>query len=364
MRKLRIGMAAAGAAVMLAATPLTAHAAGGWQTQTTPTTDTENILSDADALSPNDVWAAGPAYDDGHSMLIHWDGTRWSRETGPAQDQFTARAVSGVYGDSVWAAGSCTYDTEPGEKACVAHWNGSEWSAPVRLPGDGAVNAIHAIALDDVWAAGTKDGGLYYAHYDGAGWTQVAAPGPGGGQAEISDLAAGGPGDVWAAGYRSTASGAQRPLVQHWNGTSWTTFATPDTEGALRSITPLTGTRVWAVGWGAKDAMVLRRSGNGFLAAPEVPGSDLAATGVAPDGSDSAWIALQATSDPGAENAASGTAHYAHFADGKWTLSAGGTYPGSIAGGALVQVPGTSSLYAVGAYVHNANHGYVEKYDG
>lgn len=367
MRKLRLVMAAAGAAAMLAATPLTAHAATGWQKETTPTTDVQNGLRDATAFSPDDVWAVGQSYDNGtdHSMLIHWDGTAWKRVTGPAQDRFTADSVSGVYGNAVWVAGSCVYDSGDGEKACAARWNGSEWSAPVRLPGDGAALTIHAIALDNVWVGGSAGGGApYYAHYNGTTWSQVTAPSPGGSQSEISDLAAGGPNDVWAAGYRSTTSGAQRPLVQHWDGKRWTTFTTPNTEGALRSITPLTGTRVWAVGWGASDAMVLRRSGNSFLAAPEVPGADLAATGVAPDGSDSAWISLQATSDPGSENAASGTAHYAHFADGKWTLSAGGTYPGSIAGGSLVQVPGTSTLYAVGGYVHDAEHGYVEKYAG
>ncbi len=53
--------------------------------------------------------------------------------------------------------------------------------------------------------------------------------------------------DIWAVGYY--VSGGQQTLMQHWNGTSWSTFSGPATNnGALSDVTALSSNDVWAVG--------------------------------------------------------------------------------------------------------------------
>ncbi|HEY3688076.1 MAG TPA: hypothetical protein VGL93_33875 [Streptosporangiaceae bacterium] len=368
MRGRTIGMAAAAIGALLVGAPAAGNAATGWQRQDLPNVDSEHMLTDTAALGANDVWAIGPTYGGDPTVLLHWDGTSWTRNAGPGQDDFAGSSISGVSGSDVWAAGHCTFAPQTSETPCATHWNGSAWSTPVRLPPPdiGTTVTVDAVAAHDVWVAGGQTNSAYYAHFDGATWSRVAAP-AGAGE-YITDLAATGPKDVWAAGYRVGNSGdaADRPVVQHWDGTRWTRFTTPDVAGRLSQIAPIDGTRVWAVGNGTGHTLVLRRSGTGFYQAPAVPGTDTFATGVAPDGTGGAWIALTPAFPDGAGSAQTSTTHYAHFANGAWTLANGGTYSGQIRSWTLTRVPGTtSSLYAVGTDDTDAGPvGYVESSTG
>lgn len=365
MRKLTIGTAAAAMAAVLIGVPAAGNAATGWQTAEIPAVDADYILTDTAALNADDVWAVGTAYGTDRTVLLHWNGTAWTRDPGPAQNDFRGWSISGISGSDVWTAGHCVFPSSPSEKPCAAHWDGTAWSTPVQLPPPdiGTTVTVQAIAADDVWIAGGQLDSAYYAHYDGTGWSEV--PAPSGHEEYITDLAASGPDDVWAAGYRRGDSG-DRPLIQHWNGRRWSTVKTPDTAGRLAQITTFPGsTRVWAVGNGTSDPLVLRRSGNSFSQAPEVPGTDTFATGVAPDGSGGAWIALTGSFPARVGPAQTGTTHYAHFRDGAWKLAQGGTHPGTIRSWVLTRVPGTGSLYAVGSYsTDSGQKGYIERYGG
>jgi hypothetical protein len=59
--------------------------------------------------------------------------------------------------------------------------------------------------------------------------------------------------DLWVAG-STFASTDECPYVAHWNGTAWTTYATPDTTGShqteLLAISARADGTVWAVGHG------------------------------------------------------------------------------------------------------------------
>jgi len=363
-----IGTAVAVMGAALAGVPAAGNAATGWQRARLPVLDEEHQLTDIAALGADDVWAIGPTYGSDPNVLLHYDGTSWTRNPGPGRNDFAGSSVSGVSGSDVWAAGHCTFPPQTAETPCVTHWDGTAWSAPVELPKPdiGTTVTVDAVAAGDVWVAGGQTGSAYYAHFDGTRWSRVAAPyGPG---EHITDVAHTGPHDVWAAGYRLGDSGdaSDRPVVQHWDGKRWTRFRTPGVAGRLMQIAPLGGTRVWAVGNGTGDPLVLRRSGTSFHRAPAVPGSDTFATGVAPDGTGGAWIALTP-----AFPAASGTAettrtHYAHFAGGKWTLAQGSTYSGQIRSWTLTRVPGTrASVYAVGTdNTDGGPLGYVESRTG
>lgn len=375
MRRLKIGAAVAAGAALVAGVPAVADAATGWQTESIPNSDSGYYLQDSVALSANDVWAIGPTdpnSGDQSTVLLHWDGTNWLRKDGPAADRFVGTAISGVSGSDIWAAGNCVFASGSAATACAAHWDGTKWGTPVQLPKTAGSNtkaaAVHAISANDVWVAGSQIGAAYYAHFDGSKWTKFSGPKPSGNYKDwIADLAATGPHDVWAAGYGNDGSDedADRPIVQHWNGTSWASATMPNTGGELTRIATLSGTRVWAVGEDSTKPLVLRRSGNTFYNAPAVPGNDNWASGVASDGADGAWVALCSHPDYGGGEW-SKTTHYVHFTGGAWTAVQGNTYSDYVGSEAVTQVPGTGELYAVGTYGGEGADptGYVERYGG
>jgi hypothetical protein len=57
---------------------------------------------------------------------------------------------------------------------------------------------------------------------------------------------------AWAAGYFSTSSGEAKTLVLHWNGAGWTEVASPSPGGAagtaLSGVDAVSAANVWAVG--------------------------------------------------------------------------------------------------------------------
>src|SRR5438067_4164099 len=52
--------------------------------------------------------------------------------------------------------------------------------------------------------------------------------------------------DIWAVGNGNGVSDAGQPLVEHWNGTSWTIVPSP--RGDLWSVSALSARDIWAVG--------------------------------------------------------------------------------------------------------------------
>src|SRR5207249_4623374 len=72
-------------------------------------------------------------------------------------------AVAGP--DDVWAVGSYSGGT------LIEHWTGNAWSR-VASPNIGSLSDVVAVALNDVWAAGT--GGIL--HWDSVSWAQSSIP--------------------------------------------------------------------------------------------------------------------------------------------------------------------------------------------
>jgi hypothetical protein len=114
---------------------------------------------------------------------------------------------------------------------------------------------VKAIAAADVWSVGVyKDSTdnvnkTLTEHWNGTNWTTVASPNaetayPGYNQlTSVDGLAAD---DVWAVG--RTTHGA---LTEHWDGTQWTIIPVPDdlTIGYLLGVKMVSHNDVWAVGY-------------------------------------------------------------------------------------------------------------------
>src|SRR5439155_13866460 len=192
-----------------------------------------NSFYAAAAFARNDVWAAGSRYDgiDDRPLAEHFDGSRWAIVTVPTPGAGAAylRAVGGVSGTDVWAAGYQT--TQSGaQQSLIEHYDGVAWTIiPSANPASLAVylSSIVALATNDVWAAGhyLDNAGIYRTlveHWDGSSWTIVATSNAGNGDNALNGLAAVGPNDIWAVGYwLSTPGGSSATLVLHFDGTNW-----------------------------------------------------------------------------------------------------------------------------------------------
>ena len=145
------------------------------------------------------------------------------------------------------------------------HFNGTAWSVvPMPLVSSSNINAfylfngIQANSPTDVWAVGessvvdsTTSSNLIE-HWNGTAWSIVPSPSPGTGDSLTGVTTSNAANDVWAVGVTQPAGATQgQTLTLVWNGTAWTTVASPDagSPSVLNSVSTSPGAAiVWAVG--------------------------------------------------------------------------------------------------------------------
>jgi hypothetical protein len=122
--------------------------------------------------------------------------------------------------------------------AVVLHWDGSGWQTRLRLP-DAELLDVAALSPSDVWAVGDEgqsppQSRFLEVHWDGRRWSSYSQPSPNGGYGadpgpELVGLAAPAANDVWAAGDAENSGGPAWPdtVLFHWTGTSWRKALTP-----------------------------------------------------------------------------------------------------------------------------------------
>jgi len=228
-------------------------------------------LKAIDGSSATNLWAVG-GDDNLQPVITHWDGTSWKKS-------YTLPGVGGQFlsvvdiaSNDVWAVGN-TYTGNPGTAhPLAAHWNGTSW-ARVGLPGAGPNSVEDGVAgssATNVWTAGyvTQDleicivcHGLVDALTGGA-WAPDNPP-TAPIHRQLYGIATTGRTNVWAIGTRSSANYRDSyNLLDHWNGSSWTSFGGPNvgTVNALDAITTVPGlaNAFWAVGTTKQGSEILR----------------------------------------------------------------------------------------------------------
>jgi hypothetical protein len=207
-----------------------------------------NILNDVAVLSADNVWAVGNylahEYQDGHMLILHWDGSQWTRVPTPPRSTHNLLTLKAFSKDDIWAAGTQ-----------VLHWNGSQWSiAPVpEAYSGGYFDAMAAASPNDLWVLGNDGNDAVYLHWDGAAWSGgktpklADGPYPHGAEALSAD-------NVWAAGEYADNPLDRQMLLLHWNGQSWNTSPNPmpGEDTRLQALTSI-GDTLWAVGSQGRD---------------------------------------------------------------------------------------------------------------
>jgi hypothetical protein len=269
-----------------------------WQAVPFPGSADDLFASTVDVRSPHDAWVVGWAnsFDPlaRQRVILHWDGSRWSptRIQGLTGVPFLS-GVEGVTSNRAWAVGVVTDARMTTQRGLVLRWNGRVWrpvdvplpradrwssladvqasgprdvwaagsineliddpdrgwTNPVSLHWDGAtwtrvpmqrtrrsyenLGALELVARDDIWAVGgtggphDEIGASLVQHWDGSAWSSVAHPRAGAGPDALTGVAASGADDVWAVGYDFHPDTTSSPSILHWNGTSWVPESIP-----------------------------------------------------------------------------------------------------------------------------------------
>jgi hypothetical protein len=303
---------APGVLAMAGAVALTMSGAASAQTTWTISrapTSGYGLLSDVYAASASNAWAVGARAGGGtgqrNQLAEHWDGTAWHAAALPAVSKFSTRllSVSGTSASNVWAVGDQqTTDTGPypPEVTLIMHWNGTHWTR-VQGPNPGAfitrLEVVKAFGPSDVWASGFSQAGrgkpmtALTVHWDGSTWAKVATPDPAmkvAGGTSGSDVwfmgsaawhwnghsftkvpgpvshkvAAISPASAW--GIATNSQGAS--VLNHWNGSAWSTVKTLPAGQQLAGLAALSTDDVWAVGMrprsdGSMATLTMQRKG-------------------------------------------------------------------------------------------------------
>jgi hypothetical protein len=253
---------------------------GTWSIVPTPT-KTQSLFKGVAAVSLNDAWAVGflgTSYQPTGTLIEHWNGTQWSIVQSPNPSPgsgYELNAVTALATNDVWAVGA--YQNH-GYKTLMEHWNGTQWSVipSPGTPGQPILTGVTAISKNDVWAVG-YDSEPLIEHWNGTQWSIVPSPGITGGAGLLYSVSAVSSTDVWAVGVFITDPGFNKlTLLFHWNGNKWKRVSIPvNYDSSLGGVAAISTTNVWAVGflnggtlserWNGNSWQPVSSPGGGFL---------------------------------------------------------------------------------------------------
>lgn len=240
-----------------------------------------------DLLSATDGWAVGVSGslvegEPAQTLIAHWDGARWQQVASPSPGTLSSRlnAVTAVAADDAWAVGEVrNTDDSKTARSLLLHWDGSSWSR-VDSPDPGAVTttllAVDAAGPGELWAVGytldtvTDDPDpdeLSHAvalHLAGGRWRVLRSS-----QATVTEftgVVVAAPRDVVLSGYQLVA-GEENTDIEEWHGATLTpdpinpgTSNTEHVGSALGGIAAEpAGGRLWSVGWTANGFTGVRQ---------------------------------------------------------------------------------------------------------
>jgi len=261
------------------------------------------VLSDVTVIAPDDVWVVGGwSGDDAHTLAVHWNGTAWITASTPdAVDEggeYRLNAVDAVAPDDVWSVGGILSGSTAKTKPLFIHYDGVVWTEqPGTVAIDGELSDLDLLATGEGWAVGTVNSTPLIVRRTAGQWYPVDAP-PIPGPASLVSVAVTSPTDAWAVGTR-VRDGHTAALVLHWDGVTWTDVAVPDAGPAdevVMAVGASTGSDVWIVGALCTpicQSRVLHMKDGSWGTEAASPGATL--TSVIAFAPDNVWIFGQAT---------------------------------------------------------------------
>ncbi len=164
----------------------------------------------------------------------------WNIVTAPSTGQADDIILASTCANAVecWAVGTTVTGLGGGSTQhftpLIEQWNGATWSLAA-IPANPAVQGgffgVTCVTVADCWAVGTvlagqagEPTGTLAAHWNGTAWSTVATPSPPGAPgAVLQGVTCVATADCWAVGYTTTATEGDEStlLAEHWNGAAW-----------------------------------------------------------------------------------------------------------------------------------------------
>lgn len=229
--------------------------------------DNNSFLQGVVALSPTLAWAAGNVTDGAHpgQVIEQWNGTKWSPFPGPKfgkKDRADVFAMTSSSANDVWAIGSLVNLGTGLVSSLFEHWNGTAWTATTVESNNQFLFGASADATSDAWAVGFNGSDNIETsamHWDGANWKSVATPNVGEGTNKLNAVLALAPNDVWAVGFSTPVAppkqAATLTLIEHFDGTRWVVVPSPNVRpnsanqsNRLLGLTANSANDIWAFG--------------------------------------------------------------------------------------------------------------------
>jgi hypothetical protein len=225
-----------------------------------------NELMAIDAVSPTDMWAVGNTPGSHNTVTLHWNGSQWLIVPSLPNDfmnYYVLEDVVAIASNDVWAVGY-QYPESGAHKTVIIHWNGSSWSR-VNSPNPGAyVSRLYgavAVSANEVWAAGvySNNGGATYQtlilKWNGTTWTHIPSPdGSVSGYNLLYGITRGPDGDLWAVGLYHVQNHPSSPantLILRWDGSTWQVVGSPNgfrSNSELYGVDSAPSGDLWTVG--------------------------------------------------------------------------------------------------------------------
>jgi hypothetical protein len=200
-------------------------------------------LSAVTCTNSSDCWAVGTAVEHDSS------GSSWTDVDAHVPSDGTLNGVACPASDQCWGVGSAP--TALASQALIERDAGGSWTVvhPELLGSAGddysdTLSAISCVGTNDCWAVGEAiaEAGLptqpLIAQYSRASWRRVTGPYIGGSGGQLNAVACSDANDRWAVG---PSLDGPEPLIEHFNGTTWTVVQGPrphnDLGGNLNAVT-------------------------------------------------------------------------------------------------------------------------------
>jgi hypothetical protein len=240
--------------------------------------DENEFFYDVQAAGPDNVWIAGSV--ELPTGLVarasHWDGHVWTSYQESTVDAFGSMGVGAdgaVFAGSSkgpWMLSGDTFIASPGAAnvafqdlwvaardaawavsgtdATIYAFGGSTWQTVAHPLSASTVKwtALGGTSRDDVWVVGTSGMTM---HWDGATWTPFATPSS---TAMLSS--------VWAAGASSVWTASEDKLTFAWDGTKWVSAGALAV--GLATLHGCSANELWAVAANGTEANVRRFDGS------------------------------------------------------------------------------------------------------
>ncbi len=224
---------------------------GGWRRPVLPAGLTSWIAA-ASAASAKNVWAVSHL----GGYVLNWASGTWAQAPGwTARPGRQLTGVTAITKNNVWVFGASS-GTNAG--AGTWHYAGGTWARVTGIAGH--LYTASDLGAKSIWAIGGIGGSRNAVeHYDGAGWSQVAAKALR--RMRFTAVLALTPGSVWVAG-RARQHGRLRPKLAHFSGRHWVRIAVPGRAIPSRISSDGHG-GLWVVTNSAKGSWVRHRSLHG-----------------------------------------------------------------------------------------------------